>query len=562
MPALAGRTTYIPGKGAYTRSKSGKAKTFVGKGSAPSGSKKAPERSYLEVPTVTKEGSKVTTSGFHSHAAAKKAVRATRRRERALTYLERGMARRKRLRASEGRPKTTPSPYKPPTLPTSKPKTFQGHPTAGTPTLKSLRSAASSGTLKLNKAGFQTTPQVRKVASDVKQLRSKAVKAGPLPGLGPEESRVARKVLKTGAKLGATKKEKLAAAETGLVESGFKNLSYGDADSAGWRQERSMYYPNPTNVKASAKRFFTETKTDTGGGRGRGETAGQLAQTVQASAFPERYDEHKPEAAAILHAFNKGTLKPAQQKKLQQAQQKAKGLGLTNLMASASKNVGPAPKKVVTRFKAAKQAMKEVQGLPYVWGGGHGSPTSSPTGGGLDCSGAVGYVLNKIHAMKGSATSGDMGRFLKPGPGLLTVFYNGEHTFLRLGNEYWGTSVGDSGAGGLGPHPTPSASYLASYNVGHVPGMGKKQLLQMGFKAQASQSFPGMTLSSSGTSATINPGAGATQSKPGFSKQPIQLTPRQKYHRITKKLEKVGIGGEPATEEISPTLKALERKYS
>jgi hypothetical protein len=231
-------------------------------------------------------------------------------------------------------------------------------------------------------------------------------------------------------------------------------------------------------------------------------------------------------------------------------------------------NVGKPSKKVVTRFRAAKQAMKEVEGLPYVWGGGHGSPTSSPTGGGLDCSGAVGYVLNKIHAMKGSLTSGAMGQVLKPGPGALTVFYNGEHTFLRLGNTYWGTSVGDSGSGGLGPHPAPSAEYLSQYNVGHVPGLGRKQALQLGFTALgsgSSEAFPGMTLSSSGTTATIDSGSGTTNSKPGFSKSPIQLTPQQRYRRTKKKLAEVGIGakGTPAEAEIeaSPTLKALEKKY-
>jgi cell wall-associated NlpC family hydrolase len=404
-----------------------------------------------------------------------------------------------------------------------------------------------------------TTPQIRKVGGELRRLRSKArSSSAPLPGLDSEGTRVARKVLKTGRKMGANRKELLAAAETGLVESsGFHNLHSGDADSEGWRQERvSLFGSDAVHPKKGAKNFFNEAKSQTGA------TAGELAANVQrpAEQYRGRYDEVKPEAAAVLKAFDKGGLKPGQQKRLRVVSKEAQKLGLKSAGAA---NVGPAPKNVVTRFKAAKVAMKEVEGLPYVWGGGHGSPTSSPTGGGLDCSGAVGYVLNKIGAMKGSLTSGDMGSVLKPGPGALTVFYNGEHTFLRLGNEYWGTSVGDSGAGGLGPHPAPSAGYLASYNVGHVEGLGRKQAIQLGFKnlgSGGSAAFPGMTLSQSGTTATINQGAGSTVSgKPGFSKKPIMLTPLQKVRKAEVKLKRLSAPEAPAP--ATAVLDKLERKY-
>lgn len=49
-----------------------------------------------------------------------------------------------------------------------------------------------------------------------------------------------------------------AAVQTGLVESGLRNLNYGDADSKGWRQERASLYANPTDVRASAARFRDE----------------------------------------------------------------------------------------------------------------------------------------------------------------------------------------------------------------------------------------------------------------------------------------------------------------
>lgn len=529
----------------------------------------APVPSYVQATTGR------TTPTRPERRRARRAAE-TRRRSRAITRTRQSAAERKRQSAkTEKRVKQTekaikakryvPNPAKAiiSSKPVAKPETFKGKPTAGTPTRRELRKAARAGTLKVNKAGSVTTPKVRKVGGELRRLQAKArSSSAPLPGLGPRETKVARKVLRTGKKMDATKKELLAAAETGLVESSFSNLPYGDADSEGWRQERTSIYgtgpQGPTNVGAAARRFYEESKSDTGGARGRGQTAGELAQTIQGSAHPERYDERKPEAHAIVKAFEKGSLKPAQQRKLAATKEKAAKLGLR----AAQGSLGPAPKKVVTRFKAAQVAAKELEKakLPYVWGGGHGDPASRPTGGGLDCSGAVSYVLNRIGAMKGSLVSGEMGSVLKPGPGAVTVFYNDGHTFMRIGDKYFGTSSSNP-AGGAGFIDPPSQSYLSEYNVGHVPGLGKKQALQLNVSLPSGgQSFPGMTLSSSGTTATIS-GASATQSKPGFSKKPIRLSPRQKYRRTTRKLREAGVGSNEAPEETSATIKDLERRY-
>lgn len=149
-----------------------------------------------------------------------------------------------------------------------------------------------------------------------------------LPGLGKGESKVARTVLGEGIKDHASKRDLLAAAETGLVESGFKNLGYGDADSQGWRQERSQYYDNPRNVAASADRFFSELKTDPGAPEA--PTAGLAAQAAQASAYPERYDERKPEAWDIVKSFKEGSQgHPKLEHALDQAKQTAIQAGVS-----------------------------------------------------------------------------------------------------------------------------------------------------------------------------------------------------------------------------------------
>src|SRR4051812_524321 len=89
----------------------------------------------------------------------------------------------------------------------------------------------------------------------------------------------------------------LAALVTGRVESNFKNLPGGDADSAGWRQERASLYRNPTNLKASVRRFYQEAaKLD------RGQKVGELAADVQrpAAQYRGRYAQHIGEARKLL----------------------------------------------------------------------------------------------------------------------------------------------------------------------------------------------------------------------------------------------------------------------
>jgi hypothetical protein len=64
-----------------------------------------------------------------------------------------------------------------------------------------------------------------------------------------------------------------------------------------------MYYKNPTNLDASINRFYNETKK---AGRGRGKSSGQLAQSVQKSGYPDRYDQHRKEAGQLLRKFSGG----------------------------------------------------------------------------------------------------------------------------------------------------------------------------------------------------------------------------------------------------------------
>jgi murein DD-endopeptidase MepM/ murein hydrolase activator NlpD len=190
--------------------------------------------------------------------------------------------------------------------------------TFGEPTVKQFTAAAEKGNLKRTRKGQVATVRQLNAAQDLTQTRaafgaavkkSKGAsrKALMQAGLSPEQAQILSTVLKVGDRLGANEKEKLAAVETALVESNISNPTVAtDHDSLGWRQERQMYYPNPTNVRASARRYFQETAAQ---GKGAGMTAGQLAQAVQRSAYPDKYDERRGEAAPLLRTFNQAPRK-------------------------------------------------------------------------------------------------------------------------------------------------------------------------------------------------------------------------------------------------------------
>jgi hypothetical protein len=115
---------------------------------------------------------------------------------------------------------------------------------------------------------------------------------------------VARQVYQVGRRMSAPFKHLLASMMIGLVESGMRNLSYGDADSVGWRQERvSIYGPSARNVLASARRVFQEMRQFD-----RGQSAGELAADVQrpAAQYRGRYAEAYERALALLRSVQRG----------------------------------------------------------------------------------------------------------------------------------------------------------------------------------------------------------------------------------------------------------------
>lgn len=122
-----------------------------------------------------------------------------------------------------------------------------------------------------------------------------------MPTLDAEQRRIVRLIKREGRNISDPRTRRrylIAAVETGLVESGLRNLPGGDADSQGWRQERASLYSNPRNLRASIRRFRQEFEQH----YDPGETAGEVAAQVQRPREDLRYKygTRRDEALQIL----------------------------------------------------------------------------------------------------------------------------------------------------------------------------------------------------------------------------------------------------------------------
>ena len=120
---------------------------------------------------------------------------------------------------------------------------------------------------------------------------------------GPPDPDIARVICRVLDRYNASPKVRLAAFEAAIVESGVHNLNYGDRDSLGVFQQRPEVKAWGTaaqimNPEHAAMMFIT-TAIRTNGGQ----SAGQLAQDVQISAFPERYDQVAQQAYGLLTKY-------------------------------------------------------------------------------------------------------------------------------------------------------------------------------------------------------------------------------------------------------------------
>ncbi|MBI5367190.1 MAG: hypothetical protein HZA54_09145 [Planctomycetes bacterium] len=114
----------------------------------------------------------------------------------------------------------------------------------------------------------------------------------------PGNPDVARTIYREALRAHASEKVKVAMFEAAVVESGMRNLTYGDRDSIGVFQLRVGIwgYATASSVTRSARWFLNRAIPR----EHRYSTPGRLAQAVEVSAYPYRYDQARGTAMAWL----------------------------------------------------------------------------------------------------------------------------------------------------------------------------------------------------------------------------------------------------------------------
>lgn len=109
-----------------------------------------------------------------------------------------------------------------------------------------------------------------------------------------------------------------------------------------------------------------------------------------------------------------------------------------------SDGLAAAPAGAPQAVKDVIAAANAIVGLPYVWGGGHGSFESS----GYDCSGAVSYALHGGGLISSPMDSTGLTTWGEPGEGnWISVYGNSGHVYAVIAGLRWDTSD----TGGTGP---------------------------------------------------------------------------------------------------------------
>ncbi len=121
---------------------------------------------------------------------------------------------------------------------------------------------------------------------------------------GPPDPKAARAICTVARDLGASPKVLLAAYEAAIVESGVHSLPYGDRDSIGLFQQRDSWgsYAQRMNPEWASRQFLVKAIRQNESWM----SAGQLAQDVQVSAFPDRYDQVRSQAMSLIGQYCSG----------------------------------------------------------------------------------------------------------------------------------------------------------------------------------------------------------------------------------------------------------------
>src|SRR5262249_9862305 len=103
---------------------------------------------------------------------------------------------------------------------------------------------------------------------------------------------------------------------------------------------------------------------------------------------------------------------------------------------------------------------------PYVFGGGHGSFTSS----GYDCSGSVSYALHGGGLLSSPEDSSQLESYGSSGPGhWITILANSGHTYMQIAGLLYDTSgaPGRDGDRWSANNPARPTGYVVRHPTGY-----------------------------------------------------------------------------------------------
>jgi cell wall-associated NlpC family hydrolase len=132
-----------------------------------------------------------------------------------------------------------------------------------------------------------------------------------------------------------------------------------------------------------------------------------------------------------------------------------------NGYAAAPMNAPPSVQQVIW-------TANEIIGLPYIFGGGHGSFTSP----GYDCSGTVSFALHGGSLLSTPMDSSELESWGSHGAGRwIAVFGNAGHAYMDVAGLRLDTSAADDPSNQQGPRWRPLRVGNAGYTVRHPLGL-------------------------------------------------------------------------------------------
>jgi cell wall-associated NlpC family hydrolase len=127
-----------------------------------------------------------------------------------------------------------------------------------------------------------------------------------------------------------------------------------------------------------------------------------------------------------------------------------------------------APMSAPAAIQSIIWAGNEIIGLPYIFGGGHGSFTSR----GYDCSGTVSFALHGSKLLSVPEDSSEFEGFGSHGAGRwVAIFANAGHAYMTVAGLRLDTSAADDPTDQQGPRWRPLRTGNSGYTVRHPLGL-------------------------------------------------------------------------------------------